>query len=114
MFTIAFNWKDGSKTVTLAELEAAHESSSDTDISQLSKCATPVAHLTAQNSIRLGKSAGCAYTINTETGEALQIANFKSSHLDGNRPPFCVNSEPCRSPIVPVGDWFGFVRWVRW
>jgi len=29
------NWKDGSKTVTLAELEAADESSSDTEISQL-------------------------------------------------------------------------------
>ena len=50
---ITFNWKDGSKTVTLAELEAADG--------------------TAEKS--------------AESGNVLQINDFKSSHLDDNRPP---------------------------
>jgi hypothetical protein len=72
---ITFNWKDGSKTVTLAELEAADE------------------------------AAG----ISVNAGEVLQIGNFQGSHLDGHRPPFCDKSE-----LMPIGDGFGFVRFVRW
>ena len=50
---ITFNWKDGSKTVTLAELEAVDSTNGETE----------------------------------ETGNLLQISDFKSSHLDDNRPP---------------------------
>ena len=53
---ITFNWKDGTKTVSLAELEAA----ADGDDSG-------------------GEPA--------ETGNVLNISDFRCSHLDGNRPP---------------------------
>ena len=80
---IAFNWKDGTKTVSLTELESVAED-------------------------------GDSGNENAEAGKVLQIGDFRCSHLDGNRPPDCDKSEPCRSPIVPVGDGFGFVRWVKW
>jgi len=80
---ITFNWKDGTKTVSLAELEAA----ADGDDSG-------------------GDTA--------ETGKVLNINDFKCSHLDGNRPPICGKSELKYSPIVPVGDGFGFIHFVRW
>ena len=50
---ITFNWKDRSKTVTLAELEAADEAT----------------------------EAG------SEAGNVLSINDYRSSHLDDNRPP---------------------------
>jgi hypothetical protein len=84
---ITFNWKNSSKTVTLAELDAADEVA--------------------------GNYASAACTKGSATN-VLSISDFRSSHLDGNRPPFCDKSEPLRSPIVPVGDGFGFVRWVKW
>ena len=48
-----FNWKDGSKTVTLAELEAAEE----------------------------------AAVLSVESAKVINIADFRCSHLDDNRPP---------------------------
>jgi len=72
---ITFNWKDGSKTVALAELEAADE----------------------------------ADGMNANAGKVLQLDSFRGSHLDDGTPPDFVKSE-----LVPVGDGFGFVRFVAW
>ena len=78
---IAFNWKDGSKTISLAELETAVED--ENNVVDMNPAETP------------------------QTEEAW------GSHLDDNRPCFCDKSEPYRSPIIPVGDGFGFVRFVE-
>ena len=50
---ITFNWKDGAKTVTLAELKAADEAAS----------------------------------VSANTGNVLQINDFRGSHLVDNAPP---------------------------
>ena len=49
-----------------------------------------------------------------DTTITLNLADLAGSDLDTACPPICGKSEPCRSPIVPVGDGFGFVRFVRW
>jgi hypothetical protein len=75
---LTFNWKDGAKTVSLAELEHAEGTDGEDEPT--------------------GK--GC---------KVLQIDDFRCSHLVGSSPPQFVKSEPCRSPIYPVGEGFGFV-----
>ena len=75
---ITFNWKDGSKTVSLAELESAADA---------------------------GGSNGDV----TDYTKVLNINNFRCSHLDDNAPPFCDKSE-----LMPIGDGFGFVHFVKW
>jgi uncharacterized coiled-coil protein SlyX len=62
---ITFNWKDGSKTVTLEELEAADDIATEME----------------------SKSADNACTISTRTRNVMNISDFRSSHLDDNRPP---------------------------
>jgi hypothetical protein len=47
-----------------------------------------------------------------ESAESINVLNlndFKSSHLNDNAPPFCDKSE-----LMPVGDGFGFVHFVKW
>ena len=39
---------------------------------------------------------------------------LESSYIKATSPPFYEKSEPWRSPIVPVGDGFGFVLFMRW
>ena len=70
---ITFNWKDGSKTITLTELEAAAETADET----------------------------------AESSNVLNINDFKSSHLDDNRPPTV-----CQIRTLPLADSPGG-RWVR-
>jgi hypothetical protein len=60
------------------------------------------------------EAADEAAGISATVGNILQLNDFMSSHLDDNRPPFCEISEPVRSPIMPVGDGFGFIRFIRW
>jgi hypothetical protein len=79
---LTFNWKDGAKTVSLAELERAEDTGGEDGTTD-------------------------------EACKVLQIADFRCSHLVGNPPPKFVKSEPCRSPIVPVGEGFGFVLWLK-
>jgi DNA invertase Pin-like site-specific DNA recombinase len=58
---IKFDWKDGSKTVTLEELEAADEVA--------------------------GNCASAACTKGSVTNNVININDFRSSHLDDNAPP---------------------------
>jgi hypothetical protein len=77
---LTFNWKDGSKTVSLAELELA------------------------------GSNGGKTGEMNGATAaNVLNISDYRCSHLDDCAPPHRDKSEPQRSPIIPVGDGFGFV-----
>ena len=49
-----------------------------------------------------------------ESEESSNINGSGCSYIEPTAPPFCDKSEPCRSPIVPVGVGFGFIRWVWW
>jgi hypothetical protein len=91
---ITFNWKDGSKIVTLAELEAADNNDTAESFSIF---ATPVAKISSTDLDSL-----------PESGNVLNINDFRCSHLDGHRPPVCNKSE-----LMPISDGFGFLHYAR-
>ena len=69
---ITFNWKDGTKTVSLEELESAGEA----DVSQYSNCAGSACTFTMYSPERLAKPK-----------ERLKTRRSLGSHLDDDAPP---------------------------
>ena len=93
---ITFNWKNGTKTVSLAELEVAVEQSDNSiyGANSSAKSASGACSFASENMpTASAQLTGLESKHSIKAREAPNINDFKSSHLDDNTPPSRLASE---------------------